>query len=188
MRCSPRLRFSRAFPIQAFTLIELLVVISIIAVLAGLLLPVANRVIESSKRTSAKSTMMNIVSSVKLYQSDYGVYPVPVTAGATPADTTYNDTKHNGTLFEVLRNMQATDTTTTGISTLNSRRTVYFEYKDVKNVAAPRDGFVPAPAAGGRRQTVRRRKPDHDEYGRLGRSVGQLVPRPDRHGIHGQGG
>ena len=150
MRCFPRLRRSRAFSIQAFTLIELLVVISIIAVLAGLLLPVAGRVSENARRVSAKAAMMHIVTAVKSYQSDYGVYPVAVTttaAGTAPTDTTYDDTTHNGTLFKVLRNMQVGDSDP-AVAAMNSRRTVYFEYKDVKNAAAPRDGFVPAPATG----------------------------------------
>ena len=162
MRSFPCRLSSRALPIRAFTLIELLVVISIIAVLAGLLLPVGNKVIENSKKVSAKTTMLQIVSAVKNYQSEYGTYPVAIAAAAgggaaTATDTTYDDTDsgsttgkagHNGALFEVLRALNSTDTSNTALQALNARRISYFEYKDVKNTAVPRDGFIPTPAAG----------------------------------------
>lgn len=131
---------------SAFTLLELLVVISIIAVLAGILLPVAGSVMETARKTAAKNTVSQIVTAVKAFQTDYGVYPVvPGTAAANPpVDTTFDGTT-NQNLFNILR--------ATGVgsdvvaSSPNTRRIPYFEGKDVKNVNVPKDGFIPLNAA-----------------------------------------
>ena len=137
----------RASEQEAFTLIELLVVITIIAVLAGLLLPVGQKVLENSKKVSTKSTETQIISAVNSYQTDYGQYPVVLQAGTDPKDFTYgltSDSTHgNHVLFNVLRAINASDNATSG---LNSRRVTYFESKNVKNVKAARDGFIPSNA------------------------------------------
>jgi prepilin-type N-terminal cleavage/methylation domain-containing protein len=60
----------------AFTLIELLVVISIIAVLAGIALPVFSSVQEKGAQTKALSNAKQIGLACKLYASDHnGQYP-----------------------------------------------------------------------------------------------------------------
>ena len=71
MRPSPKLRPRTG---SGFTLIELLVVITIIAILAGLLLPVVNSVLNNAHKTEAKSTEMQIVAAVKNYYTEYGQY------------------------------------------------------------------------------------------------------------------
>ena len=120
---------------SAFTLIELLVVISIIAVLAGLLLPVTSSVMNSARKTEAKSTEMQIVAAVKSFQTDYGVYPNP--GGATTDKTWINTTNQN--LFYILR---ATEAANAINPIINTRSVVYFEGKDVKNASAPKSGFA----------------------------------------------
>ena len=133
---------AKRFASAAFTLLELLVVISIIAVLAGILLPVTGAVMQNARKVSAKNTVTQIVSAIKSFQTDYGVYPPPAPGLATtPAngDTTYTGTNNNQ-LFAILR---ATDTATTSP---NTRRGVYFEGKDVKNATKPTDGFATAAA------------------------------------------
>lgn len=60
---------------RAFTLIELLVVIAIIAILAGLLLPVLNKVRVFTKRTKARDTMYQIETALKQYLVDYRLFP-----------------------------------------------------------------------------------------------------------------
>ncbi len=120
----------------AFTLLELLVVISIIAVLAGILLPVTGSVMENARKTEAKSTEMQILTAVKSFQTDYGVYPLPAGTN-TATDTTFDaESGNNAALFAILRN---TDTSATPP---NSRHTVYFEGKDVKNPDKPKSGFA----------------------------------------------
>lgn len=128
----------------AFTLIELLVVISIIAVLAGLLLPVTSAVMKNARKTSCKSTEMQIVAAVNNYQTEYSQYPLPKTA---TGDYTYGAmsngaiNNHNLDLFNVLRALNTQDTTST-TGTLNSRRIVYFEARNVKSAKAAKDGFT----------------------------------------------
>lgn len=59
----------------AFTLVELLVVITIIAMLAGLLLPAVQRARESGRRTQCTSNMRNCSLAVAQYDSAKQKYP-----------------------------------------------------------------------------------------------------------------
>jgi type II secretory pathway pseudopilin PulG len=58
------------------TLIELLTVIAIIAVLAAILLPIFNRVKESTRQATCMSNLQEIATAVGVYKEDYqGTYP-----------------------------------------------------------------------------------------------------------------
>ncbi|MES2569195.1 MAG: type II secretion system protein [Verrucomicrobiota bacterium] len=80
---------------NAFTLIELLVVISIIAILAGIALPVFGEVQVRGAQTKALSNAKQIGLACKLFASDYsGNYPLytgelssPTKTPATPGST-----------------------------------------------------------------------------------------------------
>jgi prepilin-type N-terminal cleavage/methylation domain-containing protein len=61
---------------RAFTLVELLVVISIIAVLAGLLLPVLARMKGKAKVTLARTEMSNLATAIKAYEAEYNRFPM----------------------------------------------------------------------------------------------------------------
>jgi prepilin-type N-terminal cleavage/methylation domain-containing protein len=76
---------------QAFTLIELLVVISIIAVLAALILPVAAQVKRQALLHSAQAEMSQLETAIERYKSVYGFYPPDstVTMSNTPINQLY---------------------------------------------------------------------------------------------------
>ena len=76
---------------QAFTLIELLVVISIIAILAGIALPVFGEVKIRGDQTKALSNAKQIGTACKIYATDNnGLYPHLSTYPTTTAPTATN--------------------------------------------------------------------------------------------------
>ncbi len=121
----------------AFSLIELLVVIVIIAVLMGLAFPVFQGVLSQAKKTQAKNDLIQIVTAVNAYYTEYGKYPL---TPPTPADTTYGATTTNEQLFNELRSVTATD---------NPRGIVFLSPPDVKDVNNPRAGISSAPLPAG---------------------------------------
>ena len=75
--------------LSAFTLIELLVVISIIAILAGIALPVFSQVQIKGAQTKALSNSKQIGLALKVYATDNsGVFPSYTMSGSPLAPTT----------------------------------------------------------------------------------------------------
>ena len=62
---------------SGFTLVEMLVVIAIVAILAGILLPVISRSKTKAKVASARIEMKGLEASIKSYKTDYQRFPVP---------------------------------------------------------------------------------------------------------------
>lgn len=123
--------------LAAFTLIELLVVIVIMAVLMGLAFPVFQGVQNQAKKTQARNDLMQIVTAVNAYYTEYVKYPL---TPAIAADTTYGVTPTNEQLFNELRSVTALQ---------NPRGIVFLSPPDVKDVNNPRAGISSAPATAG---------------------------------------
>jgi prepilin-type processing-associated H-X9-DG protein/prepilin-type N-terminal cleavage/methylation domain-containing protein len=59
-----------------FTLVELLVVVALIAILAGLLLPVLSRSKSAADSAKCKSNLRQLITGLGLFVSDFQVYPL----------------------------------------------------------------------------------------------------------------
>lgn len=111
---------------RGFTLVELLVVISIIAVLMGLLFPVAGSVMRSAKKTQAKNDALQIASAIKGYYTEYGRFPID--SGSN--DTTLTNDGDLGDLYKVLLASPRNDD---NVRDNNPRLIVFLDAKDAKN-------------------------------------------------------
>ena len=62
---------------RAFTLVEMLVVIAIIAILAGILVPVVARSKLKAKVAVTRVQIKELENAIKMYKSDYSRFPAP---------------------------------------------------------------------------------------------------------------
>jgi prepilin-type N-terminal cleavage/methylation domain-containing protein len=116
----------------AFTLIELLVVIVIITILAGLAFPVFQSVQNQARKTQAKNDVIQIVTAVSAFYTEYGKYPLPPTA-TSDAAATYGSSNSNKVLFDELRGVS---------NALNTRQIVFLSPPDAKDPSHPRAGIA----------------------------------------------
>ena len=117
----------------AFTLAELLLVIVIIVILAGLIFPVFQGVLERAKKLQAKNDLTQIVTAVNAFYTEYGRYPTSATTDATATYGPGGSTTENGGLFNELR--------ATGLFTLNTRQIVFISPPDAKDQNNSRSGI-----------------------------------------------
>jgi len=113
---------------RGFTLIELLVVVAIIAILAGLSVPVIGRVMERARATEARAMVSDLQIAITQYYSEYNRLP-----GETGNSDTQYDTIANTNLVAVLL---GENTSIGNITNANPRRTAFIEPKYAKNVGA----------------------------------------------------
>ncbi|MDQ3314524.1 MAG: hypothetical protein M3505_07835, partial [Verrucomicrobiota bacterium] len=66
----------------AFTLIELFVVMATIGILLGLAFPAFTSVQNSTRKTQAKNDLVQIVTAVNAFYTEYGKYPTAATTDA----------------------------------------------------------------------------------------------------------
>jgi len=62
---------------QGFTMVEMLVVIGIIAVLVAIIFPVFTTAREKARQARCRVNLMQLVTQLKVYRTDYGMYPPP---------------------------------------------------------------------------------------------------------------
>ena len=73
---------TRALPNRrAFTILELLVVLAIVAILAALIYPVGNRVVESGRAAACVSNLRQLGAALNLYLSEHEMTMPALTAG-----------------------------------------------------------------------------------------------------------
>ena len=80
---------SKRTPPTAFTIIELLVVIAIIAILAGMLLPVAARARESARTINCISNLKQIAMAWQIYANNNGGLACPAVAWSPDGSVEY---------------------------------------------------------------------------------------------------
>ena len=120
---------------DAFTLIELLVVIVIVAVLMGIAFPVFQGVMTSAKKTQAKNDLMQIVTAVNAFYTEYGKYPTTATSDAA---ATYGPGNSNRALFDELGAVT---------SAINTRQIVFLSPPDARDATNPRGGIAASNSA-----------------------------------------
>jgi prepilin-type N-terminal cleavage/methylation domain-containing protein len=118
--------------IHAFTLIELLVVISIVAVLMGLAFPAFQGVQNAAKKTQAKNDLVQIVTAVNAFYTEYGKYPL----AAQGADVTLTST--NSDVLYALRGVAGGANSN---DSLNPKKIVFLSPPDAKDPTTPKAGL-----------------------------------------------
>src|SRR3954447_8677230 len=121
-----------------FTLIELLVVIAIIAVLMGLALPAYQSVQSAAKKTQAKNDLVQIVTAVNAFYTEYGKYPLP--SGTSGDEYTCGASGPSSKqLLDALRGVEPA-----GGNSLNPKQIVFINAPDAKDQDNPRGGIKAA--------------------------------------------
>ncbi len=69
---------------QGFTMVEMLVVIGIIAVLVAIIFPVYTTAREKARQARCRTNLMQLVTQLKAYRTDYGMYPAAWNKDETP--------------------------------------------------------------------------------------------------------
>jgi prepilin-type N-terminal cleavage/methylation domain-containing protein len=116
---------------RAFTLIELLVVIIMIAILASLLFPALNGAQKQAKNVQAKNDLIQIVTAVNAYYTEYGKYPL-ATQGSDGTFKTDNS--------DVINTLRAIAAGANAGDVLNPRKIVFLSPPNVKDNTNPRAG------------------------------------------------
>ena len=88
---------------KIFTLIELFIVISVIAILAGMLLPALQKAKASVLQVNCASNLSNIIKAFHYYIQDHHDYMPPYRDYGTP-ENWWNNTGKTGLLFPYLHN------------------------------------------------------------------------------------
>jgi prepilin-type N-terminal cleavage/methylation domain-containing protein len=131
---------------SGFTLVELLVVIGIIAILASVILAAGGAAIRAAKRAAAANMASQLQTSCTAYNTEYGVYPVPSTQGATDYVIQDSDGASWATLVEALSgNINPLNGNTVAPTSITNTRGIAFislkasDLDTVNSIAAPKN-------------------------------------------------
>lgn len=94
---------------RLFTLVELLTVIAVIAILAGIAIPVIVGMQSKGKETSARADMNSIKLALTQFKADYSIFPIAppasgdklLKAAFKSGDSTTDDTANDGMIAEL---------------------------------------------------------------------------------------
>jgi prepilin-type N-terminal cleavage/methylation domain-containing protein len=117
----------------AFTLLELLVVITVIAILIALLFPAFKGVQDQAKRTQAKNDLLQIVTAVNAFYTEYGQYPCTAQTGDETQDW-YSNTLSDK--IELWNNLRAFS----GPYAFNTKGIAFIQPPAAKDLNAPKSG------------------------------------------------
>lgn len=121
---------------NGFTLLELLVVIAIVVVLAGLLYPAFQSVLEHAKKVQAKNDLIQIVAAINAYYTEYGKYPIPTTL-MTETALSATDAADLFYTLSAIGNKGGANAN----NAQNARQIVFMTFPNVKDAANPRSGI-----------------------------------------------
>ena len=119
-------------------------VISIIIILGGLAFPAVQGALERAKKTQAKNDLMQIVTAVNAFHTEYGRYPVDPTITQSDNDVEYgNPDSPSHTNSEVMNALRAIDDPKGPNKghALNLRQVVFLTGTMVKDPKRPKAGF-----------------------------------------------
>ncbi len=122
---------SRGVDCGAFTLIELFVVMAVIIILMGLAFPAFTSVQNSARKTQAKNDLVQIVTAVNAFYTEYGKYPTAA-ADDPAAKVGPGGTGPTTSLFYALRGLD---------SATNPRQIVFMSPPEAKDQTSPRSGI-----------------------------------------------
>ena len=119
-----------------FTLIELLVVITIIIILMGLLFPAFRGAQDQAKKAQAKNDLVQIVTAINAFYTEYGQYPCASQAGAGSEAQDYfsNTTSDKQELWNNLRAFS-------GPYGYNTRGIAFIAPPMAKDLTVPKSGI-----------------------------------------------
>lgn len=89
--------------IRGFTLIEMVIVVAIVALLAGILVPVAFNQVDDAEQARAMADVRQISSALLLYRSDTGKWPANARMLYSDGNGARNETRFEGSRTEHMR-------------------------------------------------------------------------------------